>query len=210
MTGPRLGQGMPVDDGWIARQLADLQRQIVELRAARTLDSSTVSPNGKLTIAGSLEVTGNTIIDGTLSLPNASVNDDALANPVSFVVVDTTGGADMPVGPAADVLTQTIPVPAGFSKAFIQVTGTSGLIPNGSSPNNLGGYVYCSQDAIQSNEQTVAVAASAFGFTMSTLGMSASGLTGGTFTISQYAFTSASVPTSSAQHALAGLVVFLR
>jgi hypothetical protein len=48
---------MPADDSWVARQFADLQRQITELRAAQTLNAATIGSGG-LTINqdGSLQV----------------------------------------------------------------------------------------------------------------------------------------------------------
>lgn len=78
MTTPRLGQGMPTNDGWIAGELADLRRQITELRAARTLDASTVSPGGVLTVDGALVASGDTTIGGNLIVNGASTLDGAL------------------------------------------------------------------------------------------------------------------------------------
>jgi hypothetical protein len=56
VTAPTLGMGMPPDDSWIARELKDLQRQIVELRAARTLEAATIGAGGITVDGGSISI----------------------------------------------------------------------------------------------------------------------------------------------------------
>src|SRR5579872_3842369 len=90
MGSPHLGMGMPTNSAWIADTFRDMQRQITELRAARTLDASTISPGGTLTIEGALVVTGNTVIDGTLSLPAGIIDNAALTSPVAPGIADST------------------------------------------------------------------------------------------------------------------------
>lgn len=97
MTGPRIGQGMPANDGWIAREFADLRRQLTELRAARTLDASTISPNGTLhvdgtlAVAGNLTVTGTTALGGTVTVDGVLDSDNYVAGATGFNIDGTTG-----------------------------------------------------------------------------------------------------------------------
>lgn len=111
---------MPNRPGDLERRIRDLERLVMEMAAARTLENATVGAGGitiqggKLTIkdlsgnilatldatglnvtgtetvTGTLNVTGNTIIGGTLSLPAGIINNDALANPVIPGVVNAS------------------------------------------------------------------------------------------------------------------------
>src|SRR4051794_23520702 len=46
-----LGGMVPGDDASLARRLRDLERQVAELRTARSIDASTISPGGTLLVA---------------------------------------------------------------------------------------------------------------------------------------------------------------
>jgi hypothetical protein len=56
---------MPANEGWIAQRLADMQRQITELRAAQTLGAATVGSGGITIQGGALtlkDATGSTTL----------------------------------------------------------------------------------------------------------------------------------------------------
>lgn len=56
MTAPFLGQGMPANESWFAEQLKSLQRQITELRAAQTLNASSIGTTGMAILGGALRM----------------------------------------------------------------------------------------------------------------------------------------------------------
>lgn len=86
-----------------------------------------------LVVNGALQVTGDTLIEGNLAVPNGSITNAALASPVTAAVA-TPGWASTWSGNASwvDKATATIPVPAGFSQALViavaSVTTTGSLI----------------------------------------------------------------------------------
>jgi regulator of extracellular matrix RemA (YlzA/DUF370 family) len=53
MPGPFLGSSTPTDSNWIARDLAKMQRQIDELRSARSLENATIGRGGLVVTDGS-------------------------------------------------------------------------------------------------------------------------------------------------------------
>lgn len=138
MTGPRLGQGMPADSGWFARQIADLQRQINELRAGTP--NALTSPNfngtvnpavagtlgwaldmlGNAVFSGDTTIGGDLVVDGTLSLPNGIVGDAALATSplVPQFAYTTANNYTIPQGTGTVKATSTIPIPSGYSQAL--------------------------------------------------------------------------------------------
>lgn len=67
MTAPRLGQGMPTDDSWIARQLADLQRQITELRAGGAIYPAIASAQ---TGGFTLDLAASAVCSATVQVPS--------------------------------------------------------------------------------------------------------------------------------------------
>lgn len=148
MTAPYLGMGMPADDGWIARRFEDLQRQLNELRAARTLEAATIGRGGLTIDGGTLTITGNGIAESgdyqagvsgwalepngnaefnNLTLRGGIIGNDALANPIMFGSADqSVSNLNMPS--ATSVLTTAnIAVPAGFTTAAILVSVQVGL-----------------------------------------------------------------------------------
>lgn len=155
-----LGNLTPGGDDYIVRKLRDLERQIVELRTARSLESATIGKGGitvkgggSIKIAGGGDLTidgGDMIVDdgearsgnfvhgstGWRLLPTGNVEfnditlrggiigDDALENPVSPIAAhaDTSGFA-VPLVQAA-IVTKTITVPAGFTRALVMASAT--------------------------------------------------------------------------------------
>lgn len=137
MTGPRLGMGMPPDESWIPKKFEDLQRQINELRAARTLEAASIGAGG-LTSAnfdGTLDPpaagtagfglagkTGNAIFNNIV-LRGGIIGDDALTNPVSPFQFTNAVSATLTTT-QTNFVTATITVPAGFTSASILALGT--------------------------------------------------------------------------------------
>ena len=88
MTAPRLGMGMPPDDSWVGRRLDDLQRQLNELRAARTLEAATIGKGG-LTIAG-----GSLVVEDASGNVIDTVDASGITVSGGKLVVDGSGVAE--------------------------------------------------------------------------------------------------------------------
>ena len=147
MTAPRLGMGMPPDDSWIPRRLDDLQRQLNELRAARTLEAATIGKGGLTVAGGTLTVEGGKlVVDGAgiaesgnyvpgsagwalqpngnaefndLTLRGGIIGNDALTAPVvpNSFFTDDTG---LSLTTSSRTYASTaIAVPAGYSRAVV-------------------------------------------------------------------------------------------
>jgi hypothetical protein len=110
---------MPPGDDALIRRIQDLERVVRELQAQDVLRTAGLiaAPN-KLTVEGELDVTG------PLTLPAGIIGNDALANPVgasqfyqgaSSVSVPTGGGWNA-------IVTQTVTVPTGFTKAEVSAS----------------------------------------------------------------------------------------
>lgn len=108
--------------------IQELRREVKALQRATPLQSSAIGEGGQLRLAAgskivadpgaTLNFDGDVLITGDLSVPNGSITNDALQNPV--VQRSTYGNADgfaVPTDPAAKAHA-TATVPAGFSDAF--------------------------------------------------------------------------------------------
>jgi hypothetical protein len=108
---------MPPDDSWIRRAMQDLQRQITELRAARTLEAATIG-------AGGITVRGGSI-----------VIQDASGNVLDTLDADglTVSGGSVTINNGDLVVTGT-----GLARSGNFVAGTSGwkLSPSGNAEFN--------------------------------------------------------------------------
>lgn len=123
---------MPPGEDWLVRKVQELERRVNELVAHDVLRAAGVETAADLfKILGTLRVTGDTVIEGDLSVPNGSIDNAALANPV----IGTTGTASTGTGVAlpsslADFAVVTFTVPAGFTRAVVlgvtTVTVTTG------------------------------------------------------------------------------------
>lgn len=149
--------------------------------------------DGTLNVVGSETVSGNLTVSGTLVLPNASVNNAALASPVTggSSSASTTGFA------LSTTLTELagidITVPAGFTQAY----GTIGAYVFSYNPNTTGGSNGVGGDAIyaqarigttQSRANPIGVSGNGgFATSSSGTGYGLTGLTpGGTIRLSVY------------------------
>ncbi len=148
------GYSVPMDGlTQIVRRIEDLERSLRELRPQTVSTGTIQAPSfngnvaagnpgtagygldgpsgnaafgGNIAIGGTLNVTGSTTIAGSLVLPNASVNNAALVSPVSVSVADANvTGLSMPTTITALVST-TVTVPSGFSKALVMAVAAVG------------------------------------------------------------------------------------
>ena len=154
------GSQFPSEDA-IARGLKDVKRDVQQLAAANPLGAAgiraveggivvegSMDVQGAETVSGTLNVTGNATfsgdmrVEGTLSLPNGSVGNDALVNPLKQVAVyaDADGFTLTPA--EQDFCITTITVPDGFTEAMVVATGTVNGYNTNSSADYLWARVY--------------------------------------------------------------------
>ncbi len=165
MTAPRLGQGMPPNDGYLMRLIQDLQRQITELRAARTLEAATIGQGGLTVAGGSITIAGGSVkssnFDGDVNAPAAGtvgfglggasgnavfnnltlrgniIGNAALTNPVAPAVANGAAGGFTFTVSSAVYETVNVTVPAGFSQALVMAVSTGGMTCNSSGGSSL-------------------------------------------------------------------------
>lgn len=157
--------GMPSARGEDAliRRIQQLERDMVELRAANIFGRTGITPkdggtdfdgyvtvnglivvngastfNGPLVVNGGSTFNGAMAVTGTLSLPAGIIGNDALANPL------TTGSAGMTASNQSFTTTPTqygtelITVPAGFTRAVVM----NGVSAGGTNSGAGGDYLY--------------------------------------------------------------------
>lgn len=159
----------------LAKQLADLRRQIDDA-TAQVLRMAGLRAEPDL-----LRVLGSLVVEGDLSVPNGSIDNDALANPVAFGRAG--GGVSVASVPAsATALTDyTIVAPAGYSQAIMMVVGT---LSGYSNSGNTSGYFYvqatANSTAMNNTTSTYASAGSPFAPPTSAATITLTGLAGDT------------------------------
>lgn len=169
-----------------------------------------VDDGGELLIEGDLEVTGNTVIGGTLSLPAGIIDNDALANPVraagNSVIQNAIGAATSDQAYAS----ASIPVPAGFSQALVLVNVYAGLSNTSGASDNL--YVKARINGVDSREIPIGVTAGAFGGGSTAKSTLLTGLSGGDVTVSVVVHTQLAAWGASAGNRAftESIVIFLR
>lgn len=91
-----------------------------------------------LSVDGELRVTGATRIEGTLSLPAGIIDNEALANPVTFD--SSYGGSDsfgLPAETWVEVAATTIVIPEGFTRFQFTAVGMMNGLNSTASTQNL-------------------------------------------------------------------------
>lgn len=192
---PQPGQFNPPGEDWIGRKLAELEKQIRELRAANVFGLTGITPqdggtdfdgfvnvNGEMTVDGDSVFNGALSILGPLTLKPGSIQNDALTNPfspgsagLSQTNFATTTGGNVRAQ-------QTITVPAGFTQCMVLNGVSAGSWNN----TTAGDYIYVSADIDGTNGGETAQFASGPGFgSASAFAIrTLTGLTGGgTFTV---------------------------
>lgn len=132
----------------LAMQLRKLEQDMRDMRSnllraaglqaepdlLRVLGSLVVA--GSQEITGTLNVTGDAVFDGDLAVPNGSITNDALANPLSIVPAPTVTETSWTTSTSfAAKASTTITVPSGFSSAT--VIATANVHFQDSSPNSV-------------------------------------------------------------------------
>jgi hypothetical protein len=124
---PQPGKPNPRGEDWLVRRLQDLERKLLELRAANPFGPMGISPRpGGMVVEGYQTVNGPMTITGSLDLPPASISDDALANPVQFRTA-SNGITDYAIETTSTVrasVTLTVP-DGGFSQALVVANATA-------------------------------------------------------------------------------------
>lgn len=192
MTGvPRL-QGPGTQNS--TEPFADLVAQLVSLkRQVDDLSGSILKAAGLKAEPDLLRVLGSLIVEGNLSVPNGSIDNAALANPITPAYgYATASGYSIPVGQGNRVTRASfsLTVPSGFTKALITATSQDSAQNSTASPDYLnsyvligagGAYAYCGSPTAPAGYTTVSLA------TMTSL---MTGLTGGqTITIASQPYT---------------------
>lgn len=116
-----------------ARRFADLQRQINDLRSAAGVRSVVLSPGGSIRSAdfdgtdfaapgtSGNYFGGDGLVANALKLRPGSVDNDALASPVAPGAVFASRTGFALTRSLTNILTTTITVPAGFTRAAVSV-----------------------------------------------------------------------------------------
>lgn len=118
-TGRRLDDGM----GQLAALLGEVRTVLRDVPNHLLQQAGIyVTPEG-MTIDSRLRVTGDTVIEGSLDVPNAKIKNDWLENPVTFGG-DYEAAAGFSV-PAAwtEIASASITVPAGYTSMRFDATG---------------------------------------------------------------------------------------
>ena len=150
------GSQFPSEDA-LVRDVKDIKRDVQQLAAANPLGTAgiraidggiivegTMEVQGSETVSGKLDVTGNAdfsgsvVINGDLSVPNGSINNAALSDPI----VPAAYHADIQnisvaAGPNVEKLRIDVPVPAGYSRALVSLTATMNMLNNSGSTDNI-------------------------------------------------------------------------
>lgn len=139
MTGPFLGSSTPIDAKWVGREFDRMQRQIDELRAARTLENAEIGRGG-------LAVTDGTQAASTAASDQARTDQQNGAKGGSIMVADSggviwdsfrdlaiprawteqVGSLDFTSSFTEYMGTQLIPVPYGMSQVTLVMNVAAG------------------------------------------------------------------------------------
>jgi len=143
--------------------------------------------DGELDVTGILNVTGNTIIGGTLSLPNGIINNDALTSPVvpQYIYAVNPSGVALTTTEVT-LKTVTITVPANVTSAVVFCT--SRVYAGNPNPNP--DYLYVNTNIAGSHAGALPLLTQGSSVNIAPYSQVLTGLTpGGTFTVSVSAYT---------------------
>lgn len=114
----------------ITRRLGDLSRRINDvsgsiLRSAGIAVTQTLMTITRgLRVEGTLDVTGDAVFSGDLAVPNGSITNDALANPVAPQEFGASAvGWSAPASTWTTVASASLTVPVGFTRAIVYAIG---------------------------------------------------------------------------------------
>jgi len=99
-------------------------------------DDGSANVDGSMDVGGTLTVTGNALFQGSLAVPNGSIDNPALAHPITpQISYADNNGAAMPGTIGADLASGTLAIPAGFSQVATLCTITVGTTRSSSTPD---------------------------------------------------------------------------
>lgn len=158
-------------EDWIGRELAQLRREMNELRAANIFGPMGINP-----VAGGFNVTG------TLGLPSGIITNDALAAPVVISQAGISQNNFATTTTATVYATATVTVPAGYSKADVQCMVVAGAANSTAALDYI--YVAASINGIAGAETPqTAVASGGYASAAANGTRTLTGLNGGTITV---------------------------
>ena len=152
-----IADNMPNDrPGDMARRIADLERAVRELRAARNLDQGTITPAAGMGIrTGDFDGTdfahpgttgnyfgGDGLVANSLYLRPGSVSNDALTNPVVPGQAFQGSGSFTLTVAGSNIITISKAAPAGFTSVVLNAYGRVAAINSTASDDAL----YCAVD----------------------------------------------------------------
>lgn len=134
-----VGGIVPPGNDWVAKKLADLQRQIDQLVTARTLQHASIGEGGLQSADFDGDLTSNTLgtagwgLSGTtgtgifnaLLLRSGSVPASALAAPVLPAYAHADAASFVITTTLTDAATVNITPPAGYTRALVYATATA-------------------------------------------------------------------------------------
>lgn len=153
-------------EDWLVRKVQDLEAQVRELRAANPFAPMGMIPKpGLVEFQGAIQTdssatstfNGSVIINGDLSVPNGSISNAALANPIVPLAQHAgTSGFGLATGANATLLTTTINVPSGCSQALVFAAGVLHAYNNNASADDAYGVVSIAGTTVGASSQGTA------------------------------------------------------
>lgn len=171
----QVGSQFPSEDALI-RRIQDIERTIRELAAANPF-----APMGMTPGANGVTFGGSVVINGNLAVPNGSINNAALANPVSPGSAGLTQQNFATTTAGAVYAQASIAVPAGYTQALVMNGVSAGATNSGAATDFL--YVAASINGAAGGEQPSQTGAGAYGSGSAFAIRALTGLTGGSITV---------------------------
>lgn len=110
-----------------------------DLNATGNTDiDGTLNVDATSTFGGDSTFHGSVVIDGNLAVPNGSISNEALQNPIEEGAIGYSASAFTVPTSATAVATRTMNIPAGFAQASVMVVVSFGVW----NPTTTAGYFY--------------------------------------------------------------------
>lgn len=162
----------------MARRVEALERRLTEIASADVLKTAGVAAEPDL-----IRILGSLVVEGNLSVPNGSIDNDALSSPVTGDTATAFASGFALNGTSAAHVPVSVAVPAGFTVARVMAFSS---VAAGSAAVNCATRIEASTGGMMTGVYGLSTSAHAATFT---------GLSGGTITAYTMA---ASIPNTSA------------
>ena len=108
----------------LGTSVADVNRRItaIGVQVDKANGKLIVSAGRSLEVDGSLTVTGDTLIEGNLSVLNGSITNDALENPITPKIANGSNHGFALSMAGVNAATATLAVPSGYRQALVFAT----------------------------------------------------------------------------------------